>query len=249
MPLPEECVAPKTVEDLSPNAGDGISIEASEHACVVSVAPDGSPVALYLALPGEDEARLIHEAIPASAHVLELGCGVGRITRPLAALGHAITAVDNSHEMLAMFPSLAGVETILDDIGTLDLGRRFRAVVLVSHMINSDDGAALLRAAARHVTDDGVVLVERHEPGWVDAAAPTVTERHGVSFELADVSHPEAGAVAATAVYTVAAVIYRQRFVAYEVDDERLTDLAGQVGLRIAGYAEDDPAWVKLTPI
>src|SRR3954454_15636736 len=81
-------------------------------------------------------------------------------------------------------------------------------------------------SAARHVSDDGVVLVERHEPGWVDAAAPIVTERHGVTFTFADVSHPEPGVVAATAVYTIAAVASRQRFVEYEVGDEPLTDLA-----------------------
>lgn len=76
--------------------------------CAVTEAPDGSPVSLYLALPGGAEAQLIHEAIPESADVLELGCGAGRVTRHLVKLGHAVTAVDNSPEMLAAFPHVAG---------------------------------------------------------------------------------------------------------------------------------------------
>jgi 2-polyprenyl-3-methyl-5-hydroxy-6-metoxy-1,4-benzoquinol methylase len=56
------------------------------------VAADGSPVALYLALPGRDDAALILGAIEPGAAVLELGCGVGRVTRHLAAGGHTVMA-------------------------------------------------------------------------------------------------------------------------------------------------------------
>lgn len=215
----------------------------------MSVAPDGSPVALYLALPGDADAQLVHAAIPTAAAILELGCGVGRVTRPLAALGHRVTGVDNSPEMLAAFPHQAELSSVLDDIESLDLGRRFPVVLLASHMINGEDGPAFLEAAARHVTDDGLVLVQRHEPGWVDAAAPTTADRDDIRFELTDVSHLDRGVVAATAVYTVGGSTYRQQFVAHEVDDERLTEMGRSVGLRIAGYAADDPCWVILVPL
>lgn len=215
----------------------------------MAVAPDGSPVALYLALPGDADARSIHGAIPEAADVLELGCGVGRVTRHLAELGHAVTGVDNSQGMLAAFPRLAGVQTILADIASLELRRRFRSVVLASHLINGEAGATFLRAAAHHVTDDGVVLIQRHAPGWVDSAQPVSSEWRDVRLELIDVSHPQAGVMAATAVYTVAGIIYQQPFVAHEVDDERLANLARQVGLCIDGYVDGDPRWVKLVPV
>lgn len=215
----------------------------------MAVAPDGSPVALYLALPGDAEARLIHAAIPAEAEVLELGCGVGRITRPLVALGHSVTGVDNSRDMLAAFARRADAEGVLADIKSLDLERRFPVVVLASHMINGEDGAVFLDAAARHVTDDGVVLVQRHEPGWVDAAAPAAAERDDIRFELTDIAHISRGVVAATAVYTVGGITYRQPFVAHDVNDERLMELAHSVGLHVVGYVDDDPCWARLVPL
>ena len=66
----------------------------------MGVAPDGSPVAVYLAIPGDAEAALIHSAIPAAASVLELGCGAGRVTRHLVARGHPVPGVDNSEARL-----------------------------------------------------------------------------------------------------------------------------------------------------
>src|SRR4051794_5275566 len=59
----------------------------------MAIAPDGSPVPLYLALPGDDEAAVIASAAPAGATVLELGCGAGRVTRPLVARGFRVTGV------------------------------------------------------------------------------------------------------------------------------------------------------------
>lgn len=76
------------------------------------VAPDGSPVALYLAVPGDEDATFIHAAMPTGAAVLELGCGVGRVTRHLAAMGHAVTGVDNSPEMLAQLLPSDGIDTV-----------------------------------------------------------------------------------------------------------------------------------------
>ena len=74
-----------------------------------AVAPDGSPVLLYLVLPGADEAALVHSAIGPGDDILELGCGPGRVTRPLVALGHRVTGVDNSADMLVHLDGVPGV--------------------------------------------------------------------------------------------------------------------------------------------
>jgi trans-aconitate methyltransferase len=146
----------------------------------VSLAPDGSPIAVYLTLPGDDEAALIDAAIPSSAAILELGCGVGRVSRPLVARGHSVTGVDNSDAMLAHASKLPGVETVLADIATLDLSpRTWPAVILASRMVNDESGPDFLAAASRHLTAPGMLLVERHEPGWIDAAAPSVVHLGG----------------------------------------------------------------------
>jgi len=123
--------------------------------------PDGSPIEFYKLLPAMGEPELIHSVIPAGAAVLELGCGAGRITRGLIALGHPVTAVDNSAEMLGL---VGAGETVLADIETLDLGRVFGCVLLMSNLINNDVRDALLRTCRRHVAADGVVVIERMDP-------------------------------------------------------------------------------------
>jgi len=212
-----------------------------------AVAPDGSPVALYLALPGDDEAAVVHDAIAPGAAILELGSGPGRVTRPLLVLGHPVTAVDNSPAMLAHLPDEA--DAVLSDIQALDLGaRRWPVVLLASHAINDPLGPALLAAGARHLAADGCLLVQRHEPGWVDQIDEVVKERDGVGFGITGVAHPAPGTVTATMVYVVDGQRYEQPFTAHEVDDDDLADVATDVGLRIDAVLDDARTWVRLVP-
>ena len=138
---------------------------------MTEIAPDGSPVLLYARLPALGEPELIHEAVPAGAEILELGAGAGRITHELVALGHEVVAVDNSSAMLAL---MRGAETVLADLETLDLGRRFPVVVLASNFINDPDPGmrrAYLETCARHVLPGGQVLLQGFPRDW--ARAPT----------------------------------------------------------------------------
>jgi len=63
-----------------------------------------------------------------------VGCGTGRITHPLVALGHPVVAVDESPEMLA---HVRDAEKVCARIEHLALGRRFDVVLLASHLINT----------------------------------------------------------------------------------------------------------------
>lgn len=126
--------------------------------------PDGSPVGLYLAIGTEGEPDLIHSVITAGAEVLDLGCGVGRITHALLALGHPVVGVDESAEML---DHVCGAETVRAKIQDLELRRTFPCVLLMSNLVNSSDAelcTALLRSCRRHVAPDGLVLIERYDP-------------------------------------------------------------------------------------
>ena len=118
--------------------------------------PDGSPVEVYLHLPAGGDAELVHGAIPDGADILELGCGVGRVTHEFVRLGHPVVAVDESTEMLA---HVRGAETVRARIEDLHLDRRFACVLMMSHLVNTEDSqrSAFLTAAARHVVPDGHV--------------------------------------------------------------------------------------------
>lgn len=61
-----------------------------------------------------DEAvRWLTEALPARADVVDVGAGTGKLTRPLVAAGHRVTAVDPSADMLAQ------LERALPDVSTV----------------------------------------------------------------------------------------------------------------------------------
>jgi SAM-dependent methyltransferase len=209
------------------------------------VTADGSPVAVYLALPAGDEPQLIHDAAGAGASILELGCGAGRVTRPLAAMGHPMVAVDNS---LSMLEHVTVGETIHADITKLDLGRAFDAVVAASHLVNNGDRSwarALLDSCGRHVGADGVVLVQRWDPEWL--ASVTVRDREfgpvSASFRALARRGPE---LDATVTFRLGDQAWTQTFKAVVVDDDDLAEYAAASDLVLDGWLDEDRTWARL---
>ena len=212
------------------------------------VAPDGSPVEVYLRLPAGDVPALLHAAMPPGATVLDLGCGVGRLARPLAALGHPVTGVDESPAMLA---HATGIETVHARVEDLHLGRRFGAVVLASHFVNVAEDAIrhrLLATCRRHVDDAGVVLVERHRPGWIASAAPGVGRIGDVEVELHDVAR-DGPVLRAAVTYRVDGRAWTQRFTAVDLDDGALGAAARAAGLRPLRTLDLERTWLALAPL
>ena len=210
------------------------------------VAADGSPVAVYLALPAEPDLGRVRSVLPVGSSVLDLGSGPGRIANPLVAAGHTVVAVDDSSDMLAR---IEGAETVLGDVRALDLTRRFGAVLALSHLINSPSRSrrsALLRVCRQHVDDDGIVVVQRYPPGWVPTERASAVG--GVGVHLHDVVGLERGAFAAAVTYTVGERSWTQRFTATIVDDDELRSLAAENDLKVRGTIDGDDAWVVLTP-
>jgi SAM-dependent methyltransferase len=229
------------------------------------IAPDGSSVELYALLPPMGEPEVVHAAIPAGALVLELGAGAGRVTRRLVELGHPVVAVDESPEMLERLrgagrhPDRAesggtapvGAETVRAAIQGLDLGRRFDAVLLASHLVNTpDDGlrGRFLAACRDHVEPGGCVLVQRHPPSWFDQAAEGERTSGGVTFRLRDLRRPGPGLLAATAEYQAGERVWAHRFTARRLDDGELAAALAEAGLAVDAYLTADGAWVRAVP-
>jgi SAM-dependent methyltransferase len=199
-------------------------------------------------LPVGDEPAIIHATVPPQASILELGCGTGRVTHPLIALGHHVTAVDESPEMLA---HVRGARVVCGRIEELALDERFDAVVLGSHLVNvpDDDGlAAILACCARHVAAAGRVVIERHPEGWFDDAKDMEAVRDGITFRLRNVSRPAADLVAATVEYRVGDREWSQSFVSRRLDDALLRDRLRDAGLRVDARLTDDGGWILARP-
>jgi SAM-dependent methyltransferase len=195
------------------------------------VAPDGSPVAVYRALPAEPEFTPVLDFLAPPATVLDLGCGVGRLANELVVRGFEVTGVDESQEMLEHLHG--NVRAVRSQLQGLNLGMRFDVVVLASHFVNVADDemrTVFLQAAADHVAPTGAVLIQHWEvsptmPTDVDSEvcgvriAFRVLGRHGNDFE-------------ARVEYTLADRSWVQGFSATLLDDTALDAELQRVGLR-----------------
>lgn len=207
-------------------------------------APDGSPVEFYKLLPAQGEPELIHAEIPAGASVLDLGCGAGRITRALVALGHPVTAVDESAEMLA---EVKGAEAVLSKIEDLELRHTFDCVLLMSNLVNNDVRDALLRTCRRHVTPDGVVLIERMDPQpkWGSSLGGSGPFRIEVEFQ------PDGDSLRGIVVYSLPDGrhwTHRFRPGGRILDDDAIRAALDLAGLRLQRIFGPDRRWCLARP-
>jgi SAM-dependent methyltransferase len=215
---------------------------------VNDVAPDGSPVELYARLSSLGEPELVHEAIPPGAEILELGAGAGRMTHRFIELGHPVTAVDSSAEMLAR---IRGATTVEADIVGLDLGRTFDCVLLASQLINVDDDierAGFLAACARHVAPTGVVIIQRYAPAWADDPRPSDTVTDGLRIRLID-PRREGERLHATVEYELEGRRWTHGpFASRILTDEDLQARLFVAGLDFGRWLDDQRSWLLATP-
>jgi len=193
----------------------------------VSTAPDGSPVELYERLPELGEGDVVASVLPPGASLLELGCGTGRITRQLVRLDYCVTAVDESAEMLAL---VRGAETVQARIETLELGRRFDAVLLASNLVNAEPGGrqAFLDACGRH---SDMVIVEGLPLSWSPADRETVL---GDVRSRLRVDRFEDGLVHGEMEYEAEGTHWRHSFaMRVFADDAELEAALAEAGLRL----------------
>jgi SAM-dependent methyltransferase len=227
------------VDDVDSNVGTGPG----------PITNDGCAVEFYALLPTFGEPEIVHAAVPPGASILELGCGTGRILRPLAALGHPVTGADDSPEMLARSPDLP---TVCSPIAALRLARTFDVVLLASTMINADPGTRreFLATVRQHLRDDGTAIFQQSPPDWfetLEQAEPARDDPGGIRRIIRS-ARWEPPRLRAEIEYQVGGNVWTHAWTSYQLSDAELTGNLTAAGLRLGDWLTDDHAWFTAHP-
>lgn len=218
-----------------------------------AITPDGCAVDLYTRLSVGDEPDVIAGAVPAGAHLLELGSGAGRVTRPLLERGFRITAVDESAEMLEKVSAIGGrVRTIQSPIEKLDLGERFEVVMLASFLVHNGDVSVrrgMLRACRSHVTDDGCVLIQREGADYHTNLPRERVDPGGYTVRILSAEPVGDGVNEVRAEYVFPDAVWTQTFRSRPLTKEQFEQALEEVGLRVDKYLTEDGIWVRAVPV
>ena len=118
----------------------------------------------------------IDYATKQKGEILELGCGTGRVSIPLARKGFSVTGLDLSNEMLDVFREKIDKESELKDKITIIHGdmsdftiyKRFSMIIAPFRAFQAltDDNAIKnsLRCIKEHLTDDGIFIINVFNP-------------------------------------------------------------------------------------
>jgi SAM-dependent methyltransferase len=193
------------------------------------------------------EPEIVHTTVPEGASILELGCGAGRILRPLADLGHPVVGVDESPAMLAR---VAELPTACSPIETLRLDRTFDVVLLASTMLNTEPAQrhAFLVTCRRHVDPQGVVVIQQSAPGWFDTVAPSEREHNGIRRVIESVRRQGPG-VEVVVAYHVGDQVWTHTWTSYRIGEEELGADLTSARLRFERWLTDDHAWFTARPV
>jgi SAM-dependent methyltransferase len=105
--------------------------------------------------------------------VLELGCGTGRLTVPLAADGIDVTGLDSAAAMLEVAAQKAqqsgvAVQFVKADCRNFSLGRQFRLILFpnnsLSHLLTRFDVEACFACVRQHLAPGGRFIVDLFTP-------------------------------------------------------------------------------------
>jgi SAM-dependent methyltransferase len=147
---------------------------------------------------GEAEARQVTQlaGVVPPGRILDVPCGFGRVSKPLAELGFQVVGVDLSPDMIAEGRRRCDgldVELIEGDMRELPVEGSFDAILCLFSSIgysgDPDDDLRFFRAARRHLGDGAPLVIDtRHRDfiaahlmrrDWLDVdGGPLVTERH-----------------------------------------------------------------------
>jgi len=127
--------------------------------------------------------------------VLELACGTGRLLAPLTQAGFACTGVDNSEPMLARARARLkrlGLDATLvnQPVERLQLEQTFRTIIIgldsFGLLVSRADQLEALRAARRHATHDGRLIIDVANGNLRGASEPHEELLHDITAPSPD---------------------------------------------------------------
>jgi SAM-dependent methyltransferase len=210
-----------------------------------AITPDGCAVEHYARLPVGNEPDVVSAAVPAGAHILELGSGVGRVTHALLERGFTVTAVDESPDMLER---VRGARTICSPIEDLDLGETFDVVMLASFLVHTGDvevRRGMLRTCARHVAKDGYVLIQREGEDYHTDVPRERVDPSGCTVRILSAVPVGDGVNSVRAEHVYPDVAWTQTFLSRPLTKEQFEEALSEAGLRVDRYLTEDRIWVR----
>jgi SAM-dependent methyltransferase len=148
-------------------------------------------------LPRGDESETVELLAEMSQGepTLELAVGSGRIALPLAARGITVDGIELSDDMIDILRRRPGgdkIDVVTGDMITATTGKTYRLVVLVFNsifnLLTQDDQVRCFANAARHLTSDGMFLIEAAVPSaWIRGNQYVNAERVEIDEVVLDV--------------------------------------------------------------
>lgn len=114
----------------------------------------------------------------AGGSVLEIGCGTGRVTIPIAELGFPVTGLDIVPGMIERARRKAAglpAKWVVGDGRSFQLDEQFRLIFLTGNVfqffLTNADQAAMLERVHAHLLPEGLFAFETRNPRWSSLAA------------------------------------------------------------------------------
>ena len=142
----------------------------------------------------EDVAFLLIEAANKSGIILDLACGTGRATIPLAEAGHSLIGVDIHSPVLQEAQKKAealklSVKWVEQDCTKLDLKVKSDFIYIVGnsfhHFLTNDEQHSFLHCVYTHLNDDGTFIVGIRFPS-IEELTSTEAEEYWKSYQDSD---------------------------------------------------------------
>jgi SAM-dependent methyltransferase len=227
--------------------------EVPDDGAVLGTGPvtnDGSLVEIYRQMPSTGEPERIHVLLKPNSSVLDLGAGVGRIADPLAELGHQVTAVDDSADMLA---HVHRARTVRARIEELRLPEKFDAVLLVTNLINypgTDLRRGMLATVAQHLKPTGKGIIQWRPPQWFASRPEGCSYRRTFGPLLTTMTIHTNRDGLADAEFTLESdgYVWRQPLHLECLTDAALRCEFDRVGLKLDTSAPEETEWLELSP-